>query len=85
MFFVYAISSIHRNYIYVGLTDNLQRRIQQHNLGYNKTTKPYKPFILIFNESFPTRQEARIKEKFLKAGSGKKFLRKILAQINNST
>ncbi|WP_366518035.1 GIY-YIG nuclease family protein, partial [uncultured Flavobacterium sp.] len=37
MFFVYAISSLERNYIYVGLTDNLERRFFEHNSGRNKT------------------------------------------------
>ncbi|WP_317048349.1 GIY-YIG nuclease family protein [Candidatus Ulvibacter alkanivorans] len=47
MFYVYALSSIERKYIYVGLTNNLNRRIAQHNSGYEKTTKPYRPFSLI--------------------------------------
>ncbi|PJA97150.1 MAG: endonuclease, partial [Ignavibacteriales bacterium CG_4_9_14_3_um_filter_34_10] len=48
MYYVYAISSKNRNYIYVGITDNIARRINQHNKGYNKTTKPYLPFELIY-------------------------------------
>ena len=49
-FYVYAISSISRNYIYVGLTSNVEERIKRHNLGYEQTTKPYKPFLLIYSE-----------------------------------
>jgi putative endonuclease len=48
MFFVYAIRSLHRKYIYVGLTDNPERRIGQHNAGYERTTKPYLPFETVF-------------------------------------
>ena len=77
---VYAIKSETRNYIYVGLTNNLERRLLEHNKGYNKTTKPYKPFKLIYSEKFPSRPEARIKEKYLKGGSGKKFLRLLIKQ-----
>lgn len=80
MFFVYAIKSINRNYIYVGLTNNLERRLNEHNSGYNKTTKPYAPFQLIHHESFSSRPEARKREKKLKAGSGKKFLRSLINQ-----
>jgi putative endonuclease len=50
MFFVYVLRSIHRNYIYVGLTSDLERRISDHNQGYNRTTKPYKPFKTILME-----------------------------------
>ncbi|HEX5170648.1 MAG TPA: GIY-YIG nuclease family protein [Cyclobacteriaceae bacterium] len=76
MFFVYAISSRIRSYIYVGLTDNFDRRFLQHNNGYNKTTKPYRPFQVLIVESYPTRIEARVREKFLKTGQGKHSLKK---------
>ena len=77
MFYVYAIKSIHRNYIYVGLTDNLVRRFDQHQKGLNKTTAPYRPFELIYKEVFPTRPEARKREIYLKSGIGKEFLKKL--------
>ncbi|HRU69066.1 MAG TPA: GIY-YIG nuclease family protein [Bacteroidia bacterium] len=51
MYYTYVIKSLPKNYIYIGITDNLKRRLNQHNLGYNKTTKPYAPFILIFYKS----------------------------------
>jgi len=76
-YYIYAIKSLSRNYIYVGLTNNLNRRISDHNKGYNKTTKPYAPFKLIYTEEFKTRVEARIKEKYLKSGVGKEFLKSI--------
>ena len=79
VFYVYALRSLSRNYIYVGLTDNLDRRIAQHNLGLNPTTKPYRPFELIWSESFPTRSEARLREKYLKSGVGKTFLKSLLS------
>ena len=75
MFYVYAIKSLSRKYIYVGLTNNLERRIFQHNKGENITTKAYTPFILIYSEKFATRSEARTKEKYFKSGIGKEFLK----------
>ncbi len=77
MYYVYAISSLKRNYIYVGLTDNLDRRISQHNKGYERTTRPYYPFKLILVEKFETRIDARKREKYLKSGVGKEHLRKL--------
>jgi len=79
MFFVYAIKSIDRDYIYVGLTGNLNRRFDQHQKGQNKTTAPYRPFTLIYQETFETRIEARAKEKYLKSGVGKEFLKRLLS------
>jgi putative endonuclease len=59
MFTVYAFKSKIKNYIYVGMTQNLGNRIRRHNNGFEKTTKPYKPFELIYSESYQTRTEAR--------------------------
>ena len=77
MFTTYAIRSISRNYTYIGLTNNLVRRLNQHNKGYNRTTKPYKPFQLIYTKEFKTRTEAREHEKFLKSAKGRDFLKTI--------
>ncbi|WP_378176748.1 GIY-YIG nuclease family protein [Aquimarina sp. SS2-1] len=76
MIFVYVIKSQIKNWIYVGMTNNLERRIAQHNKGQNKSTNPYKPFILLFFETFPDTKEARAREKYLKSTSGKRWIRK---------
>lgn len=78
MYIVYAIKSLTRNYIYVGLTDNLERRLHQHNNGLNKTTKAYRPFELIYKEVLGSRPEAREREKYLKSGFGKEFLKSLI-------
>tara|TARA_R100000353_G_C6354917_1_gene154391 strand:- start:195 stop:446 length:252 start_codon:yes stop_codon:yes gene_type:complete len=82
MFFVYAISSLYRNYIYVGMTDNLERRVQQHNDGKEKTTKPYLPYILLYSESIDNRIDARTREKYWKSGTGKRQLRQMRESLN---
>ncbi len=73
-YFVYALKSLGRNYIYVGLTNDVDRRFDEHNKGYNKTTKPYRPFQIILREECPSRQAARTREKELKSSKGKRFL-----------
>jgi putative endonuclease len=45
--------------------------LDEHHNGYNKSTKPYRPFKLILTEKFETRSAARTREKYLKSGSGK--------------
>ena len=79
LFTVYAIKSLSHKFIYVGLTNNLDRRINDHNSGYNQSTKHYKPFELIYSESFSDRISARKREKELKSGSGKKFLYSLIS------
>ena len=76
-YFVYAISSLTQNYIYIGITDNLDRRINQHQSGYNRTTKPYRPFKLIYFEETTDRFQAREMEKYFKSSAGRAELRQL--------
>ena len=75
MFFVYAIASLSRNYIYVGMTIDIEKRYRRHNEGREKTTRAYRPFKLIFTEVLSEREEARRREKYWKSGIGKEKLR----------
>ena len=75
MFTVYAISSLTKNYIYVGLTGDIEKRFNNHNTGKERTTKPYMPFQLIYTEEHIDRKSARLREKYWKSGIGKENLR----------
>jgi putative endonuclease len=77
MITVYAISSLKHNYIYVGMTNNLNNRLIRHNGGREKTTRFYAPFELIFQEECEDRVVARKREKYWKSGVGKEKLRSI--------
>ena len=81
MFYVYVLVSEIRDYIYVGMTDNLERRISAHNSGHNKTTRAYRPFWTLLTEPHPTRNDARAREKYLKSGVGKEFLKDLLKTL----
>jgi putative endonuclease len=79
MFTIYAIKSSARKYIYVGMTSDFDRRFSEHNTGRNKTTRPYKPFQVLYTEQRTTRAEARKREQYLKSGIGKEFLKSFVA------
>lgn len=74
---VYAIKSLNRNYIYVGMTTDLTTRLNYYNRGHNKTTRAYRPFNLIYTEEHSNRPRAREREKYLKSGTGKEFLKSL--------
>ena len=76
-YYVYVLQSLSRHYLYVGLTSNLDQRFDTHQSGRNKTTAPYRPFQLYYVEQFSSRLEARQREKYLKSGSGKEFLKSL--------
>ncbi|WP_299216651.1 GIY-YIG nuclease family protein [uncultured Dokdonia sp.] len=75
--YVYAISSMHHNYIYVGMTKNLEERFDRHNSGRERTTKAYLPYKIIYQEECLDRVSARKREKYWKSGVGKEQLRTI--------
>lgn len=75
MIIVYAIKSKTKNYIYVWMTDNLERRLKEHNTWKQKSTKAYVPYEVIYTEVCNDRISARIREKYWKSWTGKEKLR----------
>ena len=77
-YFIYILLSLKDNNIYIGMTNNLTRRIKEHNKEYNKSTKSRAPFVLIHYEKFNNRIEARQKEKWFKSGIGREFIKNVI-------
>ncbi|MEX0622042.1 MAG: GIY-YIG nuclease family protein [Candidatus Woykebacteria bacterium] len=75
---VYGLISEKDGRIYVGFTTNLGRRIREHNLGRVFSTKGYRPWKILYKEETATRLQARKREKYLKSGIGKEFLKSII-------
>jgi putative endonuclease len=76
MHFVYVLKSLKDQGWYIGYTENLERRLNDHNMGKNTSTKPRRPLILIYYEAYLNKFDALGREKFLKSGSGRRFLEK---------
>lgn len=74
MHYVYIIQSIkHPLQIYVGHTNNLKKRMSDHNSGHTSHTDKYKPWNLIVYLGFKDEMRAIEFEKYLKSGSGRSF------------
>ncbi|NUN69903.1 MAG: GIY-YIG nuclease family protein [Bacteroidetes bacterium] len=78
MITVYVLESMHSRWLYVGMTNNLQRRFHQHQSGYVRSTKARRPYRIIYIATFPSRTETRVHEKYLKSTARKRYLRSIL-------
>ena len=74
MIILYVIRSVQNKYRYVGITNDLDDRMARHNSGRSSATKGFAPFLVIHTETFSSMLEARVREKFLKSGVGRKFL-----------
>jgi putative endonuclease len=77
-YFVYVLESEKDGRLYKGQTSNLSNRVQEHNSGKTKSTKGYIPWKLVYFEKFETREEAVLREKYLKTGIGREFLKRVL-------
>ena len=75
---VYVIESKER-YRYTGLTINIEERLKEHN---NKSlsiwTKRGNDWKLVYSEKFQKKSEAYKREKWLKTGKGREYLKKLL-------
>ncbi len=75
MYYVYILYSRNYNRTYTGQTNNIEKRLLQHNKGRNKSTKPYIPWEIIHLEKYTTREESVAREKYLKSKAGSIFIR----------
>jgi putative endonuclease len=81
MFFVYVLYSTSANKFYVGYTSNLESRLLSHNeLGTKDWTKRYRPWELVYTESYQTKSTTLKREKELKTGVGREFIQKMLGK-----
>ncbi len=77
-YYVYILKSTKNNKLYIGYTKDLKQRLKQHNNGKNLSTKPFKPYNLIFYESFLRKADAKNREIYLKSGYGGRTIKKML-------
>ena len=75
MYYTYVLKSESDNKLYVGYTDNLKKRLPDHNKGPSLATKFRKPFILVYYEACLVKEKAIRREKYFKTGFGRKFLK----------
>lgn len=77
MFYVYILKSLKDHKTYVGHTNDIERRLSEHNSGQSKSTKNRVPFELIYSEKLETSAEAKNRELYWKSGGGRRKLKEI--------
>ncbi|WP_028296016.1 GIY-YIG nuclease family protein [Olivibacter sitiensis] len=83
-FTVYVLYSEKHDKIYIGFTSNLPERLRSHNeLGKKGWTVRFRPWEVVHMEIFRTKQEAMKREKQLKSGAGRRFIRDIVNRNDN--
>lgn len=80
MFYNYVIQSLKNSELYIGYTENLKKRLNEHNQGLIKATKPYLPWKLIYYEAGLNKKDALRREHYLKTTQGQRLLKRRLKE-----
>ena len=78
MYYVYALLSLRDKKFYIGFTNNLKRRVSEHNSGKNLSTKSRRPLKLIYYEAHLSKTDAARRERYFKTTKGKSTLKQML-------
>jgi len=75
MYYTYVLKSEKDSNLYIGWTDNLKNRILAHNSGKVFATKTRAPLRIIYYEACLSKEKAIKREKYLKGGFGRNYLK----------
>ncbi len=78
--YVYILQSKKYKELYVGVTHDLRKRLNEHNQGKNFSTKPYVPWEIIHYEAYKNNDDALRREKYLKTNQGARLLKRMLKE-----
>lgn len=85
MFYVYVLFSKKHHKIYIGQSCDLDKRLEEHNLGLSHYTKTYIPWEIVYKEEHSTRIDALRREKQLKSSEEEiLYGRRLLVQSNKT-
>lgn len=71
--------------IYVGYTTDLEQRLARHNRGDVKSTKPYRPWEVVFYEAHINKKDAKKRERYFKTTEGRRALKLMLKDTLSKT
>ncbi len=80
MYFVYVLRN-QKHELYKGITDNIDRRLIEHNKNKNIGTRGKGPWVVVYLEECEDRMEARKREKYFKSGQGREFIKKFIIPL----
>ncbi|NMB84395.1 GIY-YIG nuclease family protein [Candidatus Roizmanbacteria bacterium] len=81
MFTTYIIRNSFTKRFYIGSTNNLTRRISEHNRGQTISTRRKGKWVLVYKEEFKTNIEAKKREKMIKSYKGGNAFKKLIAAV----
>jgi putative endonuclease len=74
MVYVYVLRSVTSGRLYTGFTSDLRKRLREHQSGQSQFTRARGPYELVYYEASTDAGDAIAREKYLKTGTGKRYL-----------
>jgi putative endonuclease len=78
-FFLYILQSEKNKKYYIGITKDIETRLNQHNRGVGKSTRSNRPWRLVYTKEYNTRSEAGIREKQIKNQKSRAHIEKLIS------
>ena len=83
-FYTYVLESLKDENRYIGYTNNLRKRLEEHKRGLVQSTKPRRLLKLIYFEACLNEEDARQRENYLKTTNGRRWLGKRLRRYKSA-
>ena len=78
MYYVYILKSQKTGRYYVGATENIENRLKEHNNGKSKSTRPFAPYEMVYQEICQSLCDARKREKYIKSKKSRRFIDRLI-------
>jgi len=77
-YYTYVLKSRKDSKLYIGFTQDIEKRVEEHNKGLVESTRSRVPFDLLYYEACQSKEKALHREKYFKSGFGRRFLKERL-------
>jgi predicted GIY-YIG superfamily endonuclease len=84
MWHLYILESEKDGIHYIGISEDVNHRLKEHNSGKNHFTKGHRPWRILYTEEFSTASEARQREKYFKTGAGRRYIKENIMAVPGS-
>ncbi|MBH0198021.1 MAG: GIY-YIG nuclease family protein [Nitrospira sp.] len=84
MYYVYILLNKARTRTYTGVTNNLERRLKEHNNGTVPSSRSYRPYTILYTKACATLSDARQEERHYKSSTGRRKIKTLILQQSNA-
>ena len=83
--FVYILQSLLNGRYYIGSCADINQRLAKHNAGATTSTRPYRPWTVVYEESFSDKSQALKREKYIKQMKSRKYIVDLIKNLGNDS